>query len=159
MAASVGIALHGAAGVVVAVLGIAILALDGLDGWLARRGNLTSEFGAHFDMETDALFVLIMTFELWHRHQLGGWILISGLLRYAYVLCLALVPPRGADMPRSRFGRHAFTLLVSGLCAAFALPNALGAAAAFAGTAAVSASFMRSFYWSYRGGARPLRLS
>ena len=38
------------------VIGLTALmgALDGLDGWLARRTGMTSEFGARFDMETDA---------------------------------------------------------------------------------------------------------
>src|SRR5665213_3451331 len=31
-----------------------IAALDGVDGWLARRTKLASVFGARFDMETDA---------------------------------------------------------------------------------------------------------
>ncbi|MEO0918412.1 MAG: CDP-alcohol phosphatidyltransferase family protein, partial [Pseudomonadota bacterium] len=38
------------------VFGVASLAfaLDGLDGWFARREGLSSDFGARFDMETDA---------------------------------------------------------------------------------------------------------
>ena len=39
-------------------LSLLILALDGLDGWLARRRSLSSEFGAFLDKETDALFLL-----------------------------------------------------------------------------------------------------
>ena len=45
---------HGAA--VLIGLSLFILATDGLDGWLARRRGLESEFGAFFDKETDALF-------------------------------------------------------------------------------------------------------
>src|SRR5262245_50000553 len=36
---------------------LALFALDGVDGSLARRRGASSEFGAHFDMETDALLV------------------------------------------------------------------------------------------------------
>jgi phosphatidylglycerophosphate synthase len=154
MVASVGIALHGAAGVVLAVLGIAILALDGLDGWLARRGNSASEFGAHFDMETDALFVLVMTFELWHRHQLEGWILISCLLRYAYCCARAGAAARRICRVLLRTTRIYATGI--GLCAAFALPNARRGR--LRGDGRGSASFMRSFT-GHRDGARPLRLS
>ena len=46
-------------------LGIAIsgpvLALDYVDGWLARRHGTASDFGARFDMETDALLILLLS--------------------------------------------------------------------------------------------------
>src|SRR4051794_31124111 len=48
---ALGVGLHGAPGLVLAALVLAVLALDGLDGWLARRAGLVSAFGAHFDME------------------------------------------------------------------------------------------------------------
>ena len=37
-----------------------LLALDGLDGWAARRQGLVSAFGARFDMEVDALLILAL---------------------------------------------------------------------------------------------------
>src|SRR3954468_16068079 len=52
------IALHGAGGRLLAALVLATFVLDGLDGWLARSAGLASPFGAHFDMEVDALLVL-----------------------------------------------------------------------------------------------------
>ena len=36
------------------------LAADGIDGWLARQTGAGSNFGARFDMETDALLVLAL---------------------------------------------------------------------------------------------------
>lgn len=121
--------------------------LDGVDGWLARRLGTSSEFGAHFDMETDALFVVVVTQALWQRGSLGPWILTSGWLRYVYVLFNALVP--GAPMPRSAFGRIAFGALIVGLVLAFIGPRPTGALAALAGTLLVGASFFRSFYWTW----------
>ena len=44
---------YGIALALVIVAGIS----DALDGWLARRGDLESEFGAFFDKETDAFDV------------------------------------------------------------------------------------------------------
>ncbi len=35
-------------------LGVIVGMLDGVDGWLARRSRMASDFGARFDMETDA---------------------------------------------------------------------------------------------------------
>jgi phosphatidylglycerophosphate synthase len=144
-----GIFLHGASGPFWAGIVGLVFALDGLDGWLARRADAVSVFGAHFDMETDAFTVLVVTCELWTRGQLGAWILTAGLLRYVYVVCVALVPPRAGEVPRSTFGRRAFVALVLGLCTALASPTGAGAAAAAIGSAAVTISFARSFYWSY----------
>src|SRR5579859_2114490 len=74
---------------------ISIFVLDWVDGWLARRAGATTAFGAHFDMETDALVVLVVDLELLTRGQFGAWILTTGVLRYLYVVAMALFPPRG----------------------------------------------------------------
>jgi phosphatidylglycerophosphate synthase len=140
---------HGAPGLEWAAAVGAIFALDFVDGWLARRAHGTSAFGAHFDMETDALVVLVVDLELWLRGQLGVWILTAGLLRYAYVVLIALVPPRGGEMPRSSLGRNAFGALVIGLTVALASPGPVGTAGAVIGTLAVTLSFARSLWWSY----------
>jgi phosphatidylglycerophosphate synthase len=68
----------------VAVSALAI-ALDGLDGWLARRTRLASAFGARFDMEIDALLILMLSLLTWQHGKAGAWVLASGLLRYAFV--------------------------------------------------------------------------
>jgi len=127
----------------------AIFALDYVDGWVARRVNGTSAFGAHFDMETDAIVILAVDLELWLRGQLGAWILTTGLLRYLYVVCVTLAPPRGGEMPRSTLGRNAFGMLVVGLGVALASPGPVGTAGAVIGTTAVTFSFVRAFQWSY----------
>ena len=128
---------------------LGVFALDGLDGWVAKRRGENSEFGAHFDMETDAYFVLLIGVELFTRGRFGAWILIVGLLRYVYVLALALVPARRGDKPRFTFGRHAFTGLMLGLSLGMMLGEPLGSVAALVGCGLVSASFVYSFYWSY----------
>jgi phosphatidylglycerophosphate synthase len=140
---------HGAPGLVWAAALGAIFALDYVDGWIARRADGATAFGAHFDMETDALVILVFDLELFLRGQLGAWILTTGILRYAYVVCVSLVPPRGGEMPRSTFGRNAFGLLVTGLGVALAWPGPIGTAGAVVGTAAVTLSFARAFHWSY----------
>src|SRR5207244_10643421 len=45
-------------GWVAAILALAVTALDGVDGWLARRTQMASDFGARFDMEVDALLII-----------------------------------------------------------------------------------------------------
>jgi len=146
---AVGMRLHHAPEPVLAAIVLGLFALDALDGWLARRQGTSSEFGALFDMETDAYFVLTVELVLYQRGDFGAWIVVTGVLRYVYVLVRALVPARRPDVARSRFGRLAFTSLALGLFFAFALPGVLGMAAALAGTALVTLSFARSFYDSY----------
>ncbi len=61
------------------------LTLDAVDGFLARRLRLTSTFGARFDMEIDALLLLILSLLVWQIDQTGIWVLAIGLMRYAFV--------------------------------------------------------------------------
>lgn len=66
--------------------------LDGIDGWLARRTQTTSRFGAWFDMETDALLILVLSVFVWHYGKAGGWVLGCGLMRYAFVASGWMLP-------------------------------------------------------------------
>jgi len=69
-----------------------IAALDGVDGWFARRSNMASGFGARFDMETDALLILILSILVWQHGKAGAWVLLCGLMRYAFVGAGRLLP-------------------------------------------------------------------
>jgi len=64
-------------------LTVVALALDGVDGWIARRTRTMSELGAQFDMEVDAFLLLVLS--VYVGQQLGWWVLVIGLLRYAFV--------------------------------------------------------------------------
>ena len=64
----------------------AALLTDGLDGWAARRSGMASDFGAHFDMEVDALFLLALSMLVYATGEIGAWVMASGVLRYAFVL-------------------------------------------------------------------------
>jgi len=131
------------------LLAALVLGLDALDGWLARSRGEASVFGAHFDMETDALFVLVLTLRLWLAQSYGAWVLTAGLLRYAYVLSLWFVPHTGREAPRSLLGRFAFLYLVLTLLAGLSIQNGYGTACVALGTLVVTSSFARSFYFSY----------
>lgn len=67
------------------VLGGTAVALDFVDGRLARATGLASAFGARFDMETDAALVMVLALLAWQSGHVGPWVLASGLLRYAFV--------------------------------------------------------------------------
>src|SRR4029453_10767848 len=72
------------------------LFLDGVDGWAARQTGMVSDFGARFDMEADALFLLTMSLLVHGTGKVGIWVLASGLMRYAFVLSGWLWPPLAA---------------------------------------------------------------
>ena len=72
------------AALVFAASGAAVL-LDGIDGSVARRTNMASAFGARYDMEVDALLILALAILVWQFGKAGGWVIASGLLRYAFV--------------------------------------------------------------------------
>jgi phosphatidylglycerophosphate synthase len=60
--------------------------LDGADGWLARRTRMESSFGARFDTEVDALLIQVLAVLAWRWGKAGPWVLVSGLLRYLFLL-------------------------------------------------------------------------
>ncbi|HEY4107344.1 MAG TPA: CDP-alcohol phosphatidyltransferase family protein [Polyangiaceae bacterium] len=132
----------------VALIGL-IMMLDLLDGWLARSRGDASAFGARFDMETDAVLVFITTLRLWLVEGYGAWVLCAGLWRYLYVLALWLLPSRGREAPRSLLARYAFVTLVAGLVVGLVNHGRLGFVCTALGTLVVSASFVRSLYFSY----------
>jgi len=80
------------------------LSLDGVDGWLARRNGLTSDFGARFDMETDAALALVLAAHVWLGGATGPEVLLLGLMRYGFVLAFWPFPWLAAALPQ-RFGR------------------------------------------------------
>lgn len=69
-----------------------LAALDGLDGWLARRTGLASAFGARFDVEVDALLILVLSLFVWRHDKAGAWVLACGFMRYAFVAAGWVLP-------------------------------------------------------------------
>jgi phosphatidylglycerophosphate synthase len=130
------------------VLGLALM-LDGVDGFLARRHGLASEFGAAFDTETDAGLVMILGLAVWERQGVGAWVLLPGVLHYAYVLCLVLFPPSGEKETRSLFACVAFGLVAGCLLLALVMGGALASACAALATLISCLSFARSFLVAY----------
>lgn len=95
-----------------AVFGIAIsaFALDGVDGWLARRSRLASAFGARFDMEIDAMLGAVLALALLFQGTAGLSILVLGFSRYVFVLAGFIWPSLRGDLPCS-FRRKAICVV------------------------------------------------
>jgi phosphatidylglycerophosphate synthase len=66
------------------------LALDTVDGKVARRTGTTSLLGARFDMEVDAFLILVLSIDV--ARSLGAWVLAIGGARYAFVAAGWLMP-------------------------------------------------------------------
>lgn len=69
-----------------ALLSLAALIMDGADGYVARRTGTASRFGARFDMELDAFFILTLCLALMVLGKAGPWVLLIGLMRYGFVM-------------------------------------------------------------------------
>jgi len=89
------------------------LILDAVDGFLARRLQLSSAFGARFDMEIDALLLLILSLLVWQTGQAGAWVLTIGLMRYAFVGASWFFP--SLDGPLDPSWRRKFVCALQGI--------------------------------------------
>jgi phosphatidylglycerophosphate synthase len=59
------------------------IALDFVDGWIARRTGTESALGAKLDGEVDAFLILVLSVEV--APSAGAWVLLIGLARYAFL--------------------------------------------------------------------------
>ena len=84
-----------------AVAALLALTLDGVDGQLARRTNSASEFGARFDMELDALFILGLCLMVFAIGKAGVWVMALGLMRYGFVAAAWALPWMNQPLPPS----------------------------------------------------------
>jgi phosphatidylglycerophosphate synthase len=130
-----------------ALLVVALLVVDGLDGYLARSRGEASAFGAAYDMETDALSVMVLALLLREEGIAGSWVLAAGLWRFVYAIGVAVWPALG-DSPPSPIYRWIFTALMVSLAIAFLPLGPVAWAAAALGTILVSFSFLHAIVHS-----------
>ena len=122
---------------------------DGADGWLARRTGTASEFGARFDMETDALFMLALSLLVHALGEIGGWVLLSGLLRYLFVGAGLLWSPLTAPLLPSFRRKSVCGMQMAILVAALApsMPSQWGSALCAVGLSLLIYSFGCDVLW------------
>ncbi|MGP9789196.1 CDP-alcohol phosphatidyltransferase family protein [Roseinatronobacter sp. NSM] len=89
-------------GWLLAGLAALVLALDGVDGWAARRAGLSSRFGARLDVETDVAFALVTAALAVAAGKVGVWFLALGLLRPAFLGAAYVWPVLRAPLPPSQ---------------------------------------------------------
>jgi len=130
-------------------LAIAITVLDGVDGWLARRSEQASAFGARFDMETDALLIMALAALAWRWERAGAWVLACGLMRYVFVAAAAPWRWLNRPLPPSLRRKTICVVQIVGLGAILApvVTPPLSVWVAGATLAALSYSFLVDVLW------------
>jgi len=129
--------------------------LDGVDGWLARRSRMASEFGARFDMEIDALLVLALATIVWQHGKAGPWVLFIGLVRYLFVVGGWLWPWLRRPLPSSRRRQTICVIQYAGLGLAIApvVTMPFSSLAAAVALAALGYSFWVDIVWLWRNAS------
>lgn len=135
-----------------ATMGGVAVALDFVDGRLARATGLASPFGARFDMETDAALVMVLAILAWQSGSVGPWVLASGLLRYAFVAAGWLRPWLRRPLPSSLRRRSAAAVQMVALVVVLApgVPRSAAALAAAGALAFLCGSFLVDTLWLHQ---------
>jgi len=138
---------------VIAISTVALL-LDGVDGRVARRTGTESAFGARFDMEVDAALLMALSLLVWRSGRVGAWVLLIGLMRYAFVAAGWLWPALAAELPPSL--RRKVVCVVQGVVLLVALgpivPTWMAVLASATGLAALAWSFAVDAAWAATHG-------
>ena len=140
-------------------IGAIAAGLDGVDGWIARRTRTASTFGARFDMETDALLILVLSALVWRYGKAGGWVVASGLMRYAFVGAGLAWTWLQRPLEPSRRRQTVCVVQIAALLVSLlpSVEHPSSASVAAAGLAVLAWSFLMDILWLWRWRAlRPL---
>jgi phosphatidylglycerophosphate synthase len=126
------------------------LALDFVDGWIARRTATQSALGAKLDGEVDAFLILVLSIEV--APTAGGWVLLIGFARYAFLAAGWALPWMRAPLPRRDWRKTvtasqgvALVIAASGVPPLAVSRVLLGVALAM-----LAESFGRDVWWLWR---------
>ena len=128
-------------------LAVAALALDAVDGWVARRTRTASAFGARFDGEVDAFLILVLS--VYGAGAIGEWVLAIGAARYAFAVAGWGLPWMRGQLP-PRYWRKVVAAtqgIVLTVAAAGVVPRTLTNAALAVALVLLAESFGRDVWW------------
>lgn len=142
---------------VLMIVGVAsvALALDGLDGCLARKQGFESDFGARFDMEVDAALGMVLAIGAWSAGTVGLAVLLLGLPRYGFAAAAWQWPWINKALP-ARFGRKVVCVVQIVALIALQVPSLSGLPAVIVLLVALVAlgwSFGRDLRWLWQSRA------
>jgi phosphatidylglycerophosphate synthase len=131
-------------------LAAAALALDQVDGWLARRTGTASALGARFDGEVDAFLILALSVYVGAAY--GAWVLAIGAARYLFLAGGWPLAWLRAPLPTRRWRKVVTGVqgIVLTVAAAGVLPRELTQALLAAALALLAASFGQCVWWLWR---------
>ena len=126
------------------------LALDAVDGWVARRTGTASALGARFDGEVDAFLILALS--VYVAPAYGAWVLAIGAARYLFLAGEWLLPWMRAPLPPRRWRKvvAAAQGIVLTVAAADLLPRGLTQILLAAALAALAVSVGECTWWLWR---------
>ena len=126
------------------------LALDFVDGWIARRTATQSTLGAKLDGEVDAFLILVLSVEV--APSTGAWVLAIGFARYAFLAAGWALPWLRAPLPQ-RDWRKTVTAaqgVALVIAAAGVAPSGLSRVLLAVALAMLVESFGRDVWWLWR---------
>jgi len=133
------------------------LALDAVDGFVARRTGSATPLGARFDMEVDAFLMLVLC--VYDARFVGWWVLAIGIMRYAFVVAGWMLPWMRASLP-PRSWRKVVTAVCGialTIVAAQLAPPAVDIVVAGIALALLLESFGRDVVWLIRARRQAAR--
>jgi phosphatidylglycerophosphate synthase len=131
------------------------LALDAVDGQVARRTGTATSLGGRIDGETDAFLILVLSIAV--SQDYGGWVVAIGAARYVFLLAGWLIPWLRAPLA-FRFWRKVVTAaqgIALTVAASGVTSRLVGMIAVAAALLLLAESFGHDVIWLYRAGAGP----
>ncbi|HEY2265715.1 MAG TPA: CDP-alcohol phosphatidyltransferase family protein [Streptosporangiaceae bacterium] len=129
------------------------LALDAVDGQVARRTGTATALGARFDSEADAFLILMLS--IFVSQAYGSWVLLIGAARYALLIAGWLIPWLRAPLPPRYWGKVVAAVqgIVLTVAASGVTSRLTGMIAVAVALLLLAESFGRCVIWLYRTGA------
>jgi phosphatidylglycerophosphate synthase len=131
------------------------LALDAVDGQVARRTGTANPLGGRLDGEVDAFLILLLSIAV--SRDYGNWVLAIGAARYAFLVAGWIIPWLAAPLP-PRYWRKVVAA-VQGIVLTVAVSGELstltGMIAVAAALLLLAESFGHDVLWLFRSGAGP----
>lgn len=132
------------------VMLIVALVSDGLDGYVARKLDQTTDLGADLDIESDSIYVVVLSVLWWSIGIVPWWLLVSGVARYAFVILLNVTGLGQTKSPSMKGAReiaviHFIALLTPFVLNAWLYVPLLGITGAF-----ILLSFTREYYLRFK---------
>jgi phosphatidylglycerophosphate synthase len=141
---------HDAPASLIVTLAAGALALDLVDGAVARRTGTATALGARFDGEVDALLILALSVAVAPAY--GAWVLAGGAARYVFLAGEWRLPWLRAPLPRRHWRRVVAGTqgVVLTVAAAGVLPRSIMQALLAAALVLLAASFGSVVWWLWR---------